>query len=86
MNDHDLGPRPDPVVEEGEPNPGGADAIVDDTDDDGLSRDLDPAANPAVDDVLPEQVSEPDQKSQAPEGGAADADPGTEGGPVEPPA
>ena len=28
MNDEDLGPQPDPVIEEKEPNPGGADALA----------------------------------------------------------
>ena len=30
MNDEELGPQPDPVIEEKEPNPGGADALPDD--------------------------------------------------------
>ena len=95
MND-DLGPKPDPIVEDKEPTPGGADAISIDPEDDGLPRDLDPNTNPAVDDVLPEEVSEPDEKSQAPEGQADDAEDGTEDDPdagqeaedgsVEPPA
>lgn len=65
MADNDLGPQPDPVIEPGEPHPGGADAI-DDTGSNPIARDLDPEDNPAVDDVLPDAVAEPDEKSQAP--------------------
>jgi hypothetical protein len=73
------------------------DALPDDPADNGLGRDLDPDDNPAVDDVLPDAVSEPDDKPQAPEGKADDAESGTttedqdagqeaEDGSVEPPA
>ena len=55
MSNDDLGPRPDPVIEDKEPNPGGADAIPDD--DDNLARDLHPEDNPAVDDVLPDEIA-----------------------------
>lgn len=82
MNHEDLGPRPDPVIEDKEPNPGGADAIVEDADDEGLGRDLHPADNPAVDDVLPDEVAEADDKSQSPEGQADDAEKGSETDPV----
>lgn len=96
MND-DLGPQPDPIVEEKEPNPGGADALSDDAEDEGLARDLDPTSNPAVDEVVPDEVTEPDaEKSQAPDGQADDAETGAEDDPdagqeaedgsVEPPA
>ncbi|WP_426242191.1 hypothetical protein [Nocardioides sp. LHG3406-4] len=78
-DDTKLGPQPDPVVEPGEPNPGGADA-VDETPAPPLPRDLGPEGNPAVEDVLPEAVAEPDDKSQAPEGKAADHESGTESG------
>lgn len=78
MNNEDLGPIPDPVIEDGEPNPGGADAIGDDPADDGLGRDLHPEANPAVDDVLPDEIAQPDDKQQAPEGEAADQESGTQ--------
>lgn len=96
MNDQDLGPRPEPVIEEKEPNPGGADAISVDTEDDGLARDLDPSDNPAVDDAIPDEIAAPDEKTQEPEGAADDAESGTETDPeagqeaedgsVEPPA
>jgi len=75
MNDGDLGPKPDPVVEEKEPNPGGADALPDDSADEGLARDLDPTANPA-DDAVPDEVTEPDtEKKQAPDGDEDEVEP-----------
>lgn len=58
----DLGPQPDPEIEPGEPNPGGADAIdaADGVDGeraepDPAPRDLDPERNPA-DQGLPEEM------------------------------
>lgn len=97
MNDGDLGPKPDPVVEDKEPNPGGADAMPESAEDEGLARDLDPSANPAVDEVMPAEITAPDDhKSQAPDGQADDAETGeetdpeagqqAEDGSVEPPA
>src|SRR3954447_4212830 len=82
MNDDALGPQPDPVVEEKEPNPGGADALPDDADDEGLARDLDPAANPAFEEVVPDEITEPDDKSQAPDGQSDDAETGEEDDPA----
>ncbi len=94
-DDSTLGPQPEPAIEPGEPNPGGADA-VEDTGRIPIARDLDPGDNPAVDDALPEGISEPDDKSQEPEGEADDRESGTESDPeagqeaedgsVEPPA
>ncbi|PVG80956.1 hypothetical protein DDE18_20560 [Nocardioides gansuensis] len=91
----DLGPMPEPTVSEPELVPGGIDAVYEDepvTD----GRDLDPGRNPSVDDVLPPEVSAPDEKKQAPEGHADDQEAGTEvtpdagqeaeDGSVEPPA
>jgi hypothetical protein len=97
MNNEDLGPLPEPVIEDGEPNPGGADAVSEDPADTGLGRDLHPEANPGVDDVLPDEIRQPDEdKKQAPEGEADDQEAGTqkdveagqeaEDGSVEPPA
>lgn len=73
MND-EVGSMPEPKSEEPELIPGGTDALERDSEDDGLARDLDPEANPAVDDVLPEEIAEPDEKSQAPDGEADDAE------------
>lgn len=96
MNNEDLGPLPEPVIEDKEPNPGGVDAVGGDPEDVNLARDLDPEDNPAVDDVLPDEIAEADDKQQAPEGEADDQESGTEQDPeagqesedgsVEPPA
>jgi hypothetical protein len=70
MTRSDLGPQPDPVIEPGEPHPGGADAV--DTADgvdgefsspDPALRDLDPADNPAVEDVMPDEMYEKEDTS-----------------------
>ena len=44
----DLGDQPEPEIEPGEPNPGGADALPDDGE--STPADLAPEDNPAVDD------------------------------------
>ena len=77
MQNDDLSPMPTPFTEEPELQPGGADALEEDPADLGLGRDLSPEDNPAVDDVLPDEISEPDDKSQAPDGKADDAESGT---------
>ena len=97
MSKEELSPMPTPFTQEPELVPGGVDALPEDPADNGLGRDLDPEDNPAVDDLLPDAVSEPDDKQQAPEGKADDAESGTtvedrdagqeaEDGSVEPPA
>jgi hypothetical protein len=96
MNNQDLGPLPEPVVEHREPNPGGVDAVPEEPADTNLVRDLHPEDNPAVDDAVPDEISEPDDKSQAPEEDATDQGSGvqedtsagqeSEDGSVEPPA
>jgi hypothetical protein len=58
--------------------PGGVDALKEDPADNGLARDLDPDANPAVDDALPGEIAEPDEKSQAPEGEGEDKESDTQ--------
>jgi hypothetical protein len=72
MTNEELSPMPEPYTEEPQLVPGGVDALEEDPADNGLARDLDPSDNPAVDDVLPDEVAEPDEKSQAPEGEADD--------------
>jgi hypothetical protein len=54
-DDTDLGPMPEPVIEPGEPNPGGVDALDDDS---GpiIIPDLTPAENPALEDKAPDTV------------------------------
>ena len=97
MNNDNLSPQPDPVVEEKESNPGGVDAIAENEVDQNLARDLHPDDNPAADDALPDEVAAPDEeKSQSPDGKADDAESATdsdpeagqeaEDGSVEPPA
>jgi hypothetical protein len=53
----DLGPMPEPEIEPGEPNPGGVDAIRDDTGPMAIP-DLTPAENPALDEKVPDPVKE----------------------------
>ena len=72
MTNEELSPMPEPYAEEPQLVPGGIDALEEDPADAGLARDLSPDDNPAVDDVLPDQIAEPDEKSQAPEGEAED--------------
>ena len=72
MTNEELSPMPEPYTEEPQLVPGGVDALEEDPADNGLARDLDPDANPAVDDALPGEIAEPDEKSQAPEGEAED--------------
>lgn len=69
MSDDKLPPMPEPFTQEPELYPGGVDSVPDDPEDEGLSRDLDPNENPAVDEVLPEEVAEPDDKKQEPDNG-----------------
>ena len=79
----DLGPKPDPDIEEPELFPGGADAV--DSPQryhnglDPAVRDLDPDDNPAVDDETPDEIAQPDDKQQEP-----DEDSGTNDGSGEP--
>lgn len=72
MTNEELSPMPEPYAEEPQLVPGGVDALEEDPADAGLARDLNPDDNPAVDDVLPDEIAEPDEKSQAPDGDAED--------------
>jgi hypothetical protein len=68
----DIGPKPEPEIEPGEPSPGGADAI---DAGDGVDReaaehdptphDLDPEDNPAVEDALPDEVKQSEDTDTA---------------------
>lgn len=76
-----------PGVQAPQLHPGGADAVDDpekygETPGPPVTRDLPPEDNPAVDDVLPDEVAEPDDKSQEPEAGSS----GEGEPPKEPPA
>jgi len=77
MKENDLSPMPKPYTEEPQLVPGGVDAIQDDPADTNLPRDLRTDDNPAVDETVPDEISEPDDKSQAPEGDAHDQESGT---------
>lgn len=74
----DLGPQPDSTAEEPQLEPGGTDAVERDEQDNGLARDLDPDNNPAVEDALPEEIAEPDDKQQEPDDNGTDEEAGTE--------
>lgn len=71
MTKDDLGPMPEPITQDPELVPGGIDALIEDPADDVLGRDLEPEDNP-VDDAMPDELSEPDKKSQSPDGEAAE--------------
>jgi len=51
----DLGPQPEPRIEPGEPNPGGVDAVADDSGPLAIP-DLSPDDNPAMEDKAPDAV------------------------------
>lgn len=72
MSEQPQSEQPEPTTEEPEKYPGGADAIDDsgkygDTPGGPTTRDLHPDDNPAVDDVIPDEIAAPDDKSQAPD-------------------
>lgn len=76
MTDEKLGTQPDPEIEPPEPNPGGIDAINDDTPFSGdepavLVRDLHPDHNPEVEDHVPDEIALPEDKQQEGEGDGA---------------
>lgn len=52
----DLGPKPEPQIEPGEPNPGGVDAIDGGDDGEPTVPDLGPERNPAVEDKAPDEI------------------------------
>jgi hypothetical protein len=63
MPNEDLPPMPEPKIEPGEPNPGGADA-VDQVDDEPAIPDLPIDKNPATDDAdIPEEVGQTEDTS-----------------------
>ena len=72
MSDEKLGPMPDPEVESAPENPGGADAINEDApfagDERTLGHGLHPDDNPGVEDHVPDEIREMDDKSQEPRG------------------
>lgn len=56
-DDTDLGPMPDPAIEPGEPNPGGVDALRDDSGPIAIP-DLTAEENPALEDKAPETIKQ----------------------------
>ena len=92
MSDGEIGNKPEPQTQPPEHFPGGADAIEEDGKygDNGAAgdapgapatRDLQPEDNPAVEDAMPEEIAEADDKQQEP-----DDDSDHEDKPHEPPA
>jgi hypothetical protein len=64
MTHDDLGPRPDPKIDPGEPNPGGVDAIDGGDDAEPMVPDLPADKNPAVDDLAaPDELQEGEDTS-----------------------
>lgn len=83
MTAENLGPKPEAFTEEPERLPGGADSVADDkygsVPQTPTVPDLDPDANPAVDEQAPEEIKEQDDKQQAPDSAEAeDREAGTE--------
>lgn len=79
MTKDDLGPMPEPTTQEPELAPGGVDAVEENQVEETLGRDLMPEDNP-VDDVMPDEITEPDDKTQEPDNGD-DEEAGTTPGP-----
>lgn len=75
MSEEKLGPKPEGKVEPAPENPGGADAINQDApfagDERAIGHDLHPDDNPGVEDHVPDEIREKDEKSQEPEGDKA---------------
>ena len=71
-----LSPMPEPQTETPELHPGGADAVVDDEvypeGDVVMPRDI--RLNPEVDEQVPEEIAEPDDKKQEPNGDSGSAE------------
>jgi hypothetical protein len=87
MSDDDLGAKPEPETEPPEHFPGGADAIDDsgkygDTPGGPATRDLGAEGNPEIEDRVPDEIAEPDEKKQEPDDETGEND----DQPTEPPA
>ena len=84
MNADDLGDLPEPKAEEPQLYPGGVDSLEDEKKygerlDEPAIPDLPSERNPAVEeDQVPDEITEPDDKQQEPEGEADDQESGTE--------
>ncbi len=60
----DLGEQPTPEVEPAEPNPGGVDAIEDDTAGRPVVPDISLIGNEAIDEDVPAELTEPEDTDQ----------------------
>jgi len=76
----DLGEQPEPRIEPGEPNPGGADALPEDSD--SVPADLEPDTNPALEEspdplkrVLEEGEETDTQATESSDGETDDGEP-----------
>jgi hypothetical protein len=58
----DLGPRPEPQIEPGEPNPGGVDAIPENGNH--TVPDLSPEENPAIEEKAPDPLKDEVKKGE----------------------
>lgn len=68
----DLGPMPEPVIEPGEPNPGGVDAI-EENDAPPAVPNLSPDDNPAIEDHAPDEIGQlEDTDTEATSDGASE--------------
>ena len=76
-DDTDLGPMPDPVIEPGEPNPGGVDALDDDSGPIAIP-DLTADENPALKEKAPESVKDGVSDSEDTSTEATESDDGDE--------
>ena len=76
----ELGDQPDAVIEPGEPNPGGVDAVPED--DANIPADLGPDTNPDVEEA-PEPVKEELEEGEDTATEATESAPGQDGTPPE---
>ena len=82
MPQEDLGPKPEPEIEPGEPNPGGVDAIP--QDDEVIPADLSVADNPAVDEVAaPDEIQQTEDTATEGTEQAEDGHAASQGEPTE---
>lgn len=61
--------KPEPTIEPPEEYPGGADSVADQEKygaGSTMTPDLEPEKNPAVDDAMPDEVTEPDESQDEP--------------------
>jgi hypothetical protein len=83
----EIGKKPEPTAEEPQLHPGGPDAADNpdygETPEEPIVAGLPPEVNPAADEV-PDEITEPDEKSQEPDNGQDQEAGTTDEGPSEP--